>query len=111
MKIALFAAGSLFIANIFSVLMVQAEARGRSFIAGITEMAYWLANISATRYAVTSFHLNLVVCCVVAAFFSTWLATHVGHKNIEDVTDIRQDGELDALEARLKALEADSKGV
>ena len=111
MKIALFAAGSLFIANIFSVLMVQAEARGRSFIAGITEMAYWLANIVATRYAVTSFHLDLVICCTISAFFSTWLATHIGHKQIDDVTDSRQDNELSELEARLEALEADSKGA
>ena len=49
MKIALLAALSLGVANVFSVLMVQAEARGRPHVAGMTEVGYWLANISALR--------------------------------------------------------------
>ena len=107
MRVALLAALSLGLANVFSVFMVQAEARGRAFIAGVTEMFYWLANIIATRYAVTSFHLNLVVACVVSAFLSTFWATKHGHKTIDDKTDERQDSALALLEERLEVLEGE----
>ena len=55
MKIALLAALSLGVANVFSVLMVQAEARGRPHVAGMTEVGYWLANIFCIKTAVSHF--------------------------------------------------------
>ncbi|NBS73928.1 MAG: hypothetical protein EBS66_10670 [Betaproteobacteria bacterium] len=106
MKEILIASGSLFVANIFAVLMVQAEARGRSSIAAVTEMAFYLANIVATKFAIDNFHLGVIVACCFSAGVSTYIATHHGHKGIEDVTDVRQDADLDALEARLSTLEA-----
>ena len=111
MKIALFAAGSLFVANVFSVLMVQAEARGRAVIAGLTEMAFWIANIIAIRYAVDSFNLSLVIACLLSCFLSTYIATYLGHQNIESEIDSEQDSALEALDARVRALEGDSRGV
>jgi len=111
MKIALSAAGSLFVANVFSVLMVQAEARGRAVMAGLTEMAYWIANIIAIRYAVNSFNLSLVVACLLSCFLSTYVATRFGHQNIENEIDSEQDNALETLDARVRALEGDSRGV
>jgi hypothetical protein len=107
MKIALLAALSLAIANVFSVLMVQAEARGRSHIAGLTEVGFWIANIFAVKCAVTHFTWQLIVCCLVSAYVSTYFATHHGHQNIEDPVDERQDSELAELESRIEVLEGE----
>ena len=106
MKIALLAALALGVANVFSVLMVQAEARGRPHVAGITEVGYWLANIFCIKTAVSNFTWQLVCFCLVSAYISTYFATRHGHENIEDVTDVRQDSELNKLEERVDVLEA-----
>ena len=50
MKIALLAALALGVANVFSVLMVQAEARGRPVVAGLTEVGFWVANIGKCSF-------------------------------------------------------------
>ena len=104
MKFALFAALSLGVANIFSVLMVQAEARGRAHIAGMTEMAYWLANILCIKFAVVHFTVWTVLFCLVAAYVSTFFATRHGHENIDDPTDARQDQEIDELQDKVENL-------
>ena len=106
MKIALLAALALGVANVFSVLMVQAEARGRPHVAGITEVGYWLANIFCIKTAVSNFTWQLVCFCLVSAYISTYFATRHGHEGIEDVTDVRQDSELNKLEERVEVLEA-----
>lgn len=106
MKIALLAALALGVANVFSVLMVQAEARGRPHVAGITEVGYWLANIFCIKTAVSNFTWQLVCFCLVSAYISTYFATRHGHEGIEDVTDVRQDSELNKLEERVDVLEA-----
>lgn len=110
MKIALLAALSLGVANIFSVLMVQAEARGRPVVAGVTEVGYWVANILTIRFAVTHFTWELVLFCIISAYLSTYIATRHGHEQIDDVTDTRQDNELNELEARIEALETKNAG-
>jgi hypothetical protein len=107
MKIALLAALSLGVANVFSVLMVQAEARGRPHVAGITEVGYWFANIFCIKTAVSHFTWQLIVFCLISAYISTYFATRHGHENIEDVTDLRQDNELSLLEERIEVLEGD----
>ena len=106
MKIALLAALALGVANVFSVLMVQAEARGRPHVAGITEVGYWLANIFCIKTAVSNFTWQLVCFCLVSAYISTYFATRHGHEGIEDITDVRQDSELNKLEERVEVLEA-----
>jgi len=105
-KVALLAALSLGIANVFSVLMVQAEARGRPVVAGLTEVGFWVANIFCIKTAVNHFTWQLVVFCVISAYISTYFATRHGHEGIEDVTDVRQDSELNKLEERVDVLEA-----
>lgn len=105
MKIALLAALALGVANVFSVLMVQAEARGRPHVAGMTEVGYWFANIFCIKTAVSHFTWQLVVLCLISAYISTYFATRHGHENIEDVTDVRQDYDLAALEERVDYLE------
>jgi hypothetical protein len=109
MKSALLAALSLGIANVFSVFMVQAESRGRPVVAGLTEVGFWLANIFCIKTAVNDFTWQLVLFCVISAYTSTYFATRHGHENIEDVTDVRQDSELDLLEQRVKNLEANGE--
>ena len=109
MKIALLAAIALGVANVFSVLMVQAEARGRPVVAGLTEVGFWVANIFCIKTAVNHFTLQLVIFCVISAYISTYFATRHGHENIEDVTDVRQDNELSLLEERIEILEADGE--
>jgi len=106
MKLALLAALSLGVANVFSVLMVQAEARGRPVVAGLTEVGYWVANIFCIKTAVNDFTWQLVFFCVISAYISTYFATRHGHDNIEDVTDVRQDNDLNLLEERVEVLEA-----
>ena len=106
MKLALLAALSLGIANVFSVLMVQAEARGRPVVAGLTEVGFWVANIFCIKTAVSNFTWQLVVFCVISAYISTYFATRHGHESIEDVTDVRQDSDLNLLEERVEVLEA-----
>ena len=109
MKLALLAAWSLGIANVFSVLMVQAEARGRPVVAGLTEVGFWLANILCIKTAVNDFTWQLVVFCIISAYISTYFATRHGHENIEDVTDVRQDYDLAALEERVDYLEGNDE--
>lgn len=109
MKLALLAALSLGIANVFSVLMVQAEARGRPVVAGLTEVGFWLANIFCIKTAVNDFTWQLVVFCIISAYISTYFATRHGHENIEDVTDVRQDYDLAALEKRVDYLEGNNE--
>ena len=109
MKIALLAAIALGVANVFSVLMVQAEARGRPVVAGLTEVGFWVANIFCIKTAVDHFTWQLVIFCVISAYISTYFATRHGHENIEDVTDVRQDNELSLLEERIETLEADGE--
>lgn len=104
MIFALLAALSLGVANVFSVLMVQAEARGRAHIAGITETAYWLANILCIKFAVVHFTVLTVLFCLIAAYVSAYFATHHGHQNIEDPTDSRQDEEIDELQETVEGL-------
>ena len=106
MKIALLAALALGVANVISVLMVLAEARGRPHVAGMTEVGYWFANIFCIKTAVSNFTWQLVCFCLVSAYISTYFATRHGHENIEDVTDVRQDSELNKLEERVDVLEA-----
>lgn len=105
MTFALLAALSLGVANVFSVLMVQAEARGRPVVAGLTEMAYWIANILTVKFAVTHFTLWLVLFCLASAYVSTYYATRHGHEGIDDVNDVRQDNALALLEERIEILE------
>ena len=109
MKIALLAALALGVANVFSVLMVQAEARGRPVVAGLTEVGFWVANIFCIKTAVNHFTWQLVIFCVISAYISTYFATRHGHENIEDVTDVRQDNEVSVLEERIETLEADGE--
>jgi len=105
MKSALLAALSLGIANVFSVLMVQAEARGRPVVAGLTEVGFWIANIFCIKTAINDFTPMLIAFCICSAYVSTYFATRHGHEGIEDVTDLRQDYDLSALEARIERLE------
>ena len=107
MKIALLAALSLGVANVFSVLMVQAESRGRPVVAGLTEIAYWFANILTIRWAVSSFTWELALFCSCSAYLSTYFATKHGHEGIDDPVDARQDSVLDSLAKRLAALEGE----
>ena len=109
MKLALLAALSLGIANVFSVLMVQAEARGRPVVAGLTEVGFWIANIFCIKTAVSNFTWQLVFFCVISAYISTYFATRHGHESIEDVTDVRQDYDLAALEERVDYLEGNNE--
>lgn len=105
MKIALLAAISLGIANVFAVLMVQAESRGRPVMAGLTEVLFWFCNILCVRWVVKSFSAELAIFCSISAFLSTYLATRYGHKNIVNPVDAHQDTVLDSLKKRLSELE------
>jgi hypothetical protein len=107
MGVALLAAFSLAVANVCSVIMVQAEARGRPVVAGLAEVAYWGANILTIKFAVTHFTVWLVLFCLVSAYLSTYFATKHGHESIEDPIDLRQDEELAELEARVETLEGE----
>jgi hypothetical protein len=89
--IALYAAIAMVIQDVLCVMMVQAEARNRGWLAGAFDSIQWLAAISTTTISVTALQGHdfgekvLVVCAVSAAnLFGSLLGVEIGKRFIRD---------------------------
>jgi hypothetical protein len=102
-RVALLAALTMVATDVLGVVMVQAEARGRGWLAGWCDTAQWLVGIVTTTISVTalqghslSAHLWVLGVVSIANLFGTKLGAEIGHRWVKDKT----------LEERLAALEA-----
>lgn len=101
--IALLAAGTMVCTDVLGVIMVQAEARNRGWLAGIMDSLQWLVGITTTTITVTilqghSLQEKAVVIVLVSAanLLGTKLGQVIGSRYVTD----------QSIEDRLKALEA-----
>lgn len=85
------AALAMFVQDLLAVLMVQAEARNRAFLAGLLDCLQWPAGMLTTAVTVTAFQghdgarTGAVIAAVTAANFAgTWTAVHIGRRHIRD---------------------------
>jgi hypothetical protein len=83
MFIVAMAAISMVIADVLSVLLVQAEARNRAFLAGVLDTLGWGAAIVVTFLTVNSLQghdLGLKVGVVIAVSLANFVGSYVGVK-------------------------------
>lgn len=85
MLIALYAAVAMFVQDILSTMLVQAEARNRAHLAGLLDSLAWVAAISTTTLSVSTleghdFGRQVVVVIAVSAanYFGTVAGTKIG---------------------------------
>jgi len=110
-RIALLAAGAMLITDVLGVVMVQAEARNRGWLAGLCDCAQWLVGITTTTVAVTTLQghsttqkIVVVVLVSAANILGTKLGQIIGSHFVTDQTiELR----LQALEAAYRAQSAD----
>lgn len=110
MIIALIAAATMVVTDVIGVVMVQAEAHNRGWLAGWLDTLGWLVGIATTTISVTALQGHslsekiLVVGLVSAAnLFGTKLGQVVGKRIVKGAVMTLADREL--IEARLQALE------
>jgi CDP-diglyceride synthetase len=91
--IALWAAIAMVIQDVLAVMMVQAEARNRGWLAGSFDSLQWLAGIATTTISVTALQGHdfprkvLVICAVSAAnMFGSLLGVRLGKRFIKDAS-------------------------
>lgn len=101
-EVALLAAGTMLVTDVLGVVMVQAEAKNRGWLAGIMDAVQWVVGITTTTLSVTAFQghrlsekLLVGACVTVANVLGTKLGQLVGKRWVTDRT----------LEERLSALE------
>ena len=91
MTLILFAAGCMVVQDILAVLLTDAEARNRGWLAGILDSAVWLFAIATTTIAVTALQghslagkVELVVFVTVANLIGMRLGVWIGKKYIKN---------------------------
>ena len=91
MTLILFAAGCMVVQDILAVLLTDAEARNRGWLAGILDSAVWLFAIATTTIAVTALQghslagkVELVVFVTVANLIGMRLGVWIGKRNIKN---------------------------
>jgi hypothetical protein len=87
-------------ANICSTIMVQAESRNRSIIAGTFEAGYALFWIYAAKYSLSTSPKEIVA-LVIGNFLGAWIGTKWGEKWIKDHADIATLSRIEEVEAEL----------
>ena len=92
------------LSNIASTIMVQAEARNRSILAGIFESLYALFWIVAAKYALSTSAWELTA-LVTGNFLGAVLGTKVGERFIKDHADLVTQDRLEEAEAALMLAE------
>lgn len=103
---ALIAAVTMVVTDVLGVVMVQAEARNRGWLAGWCDTAQWLVGIATTTISVTALQGHSlaekvwVVALVSAAnLFGTKLGAVIGHRFVQDKTSLAD--RVAALEAHV----------
>ena len=91
MTLILFAAGCMVVQDILAVLLTDAEARNRGWLAGILDSAVWLFAIATTTIAVTALQghslagkVELVVFVSVANLIGMRLGVWIGKRYIKN---------------------------
>jgi hypothetical protein len=91
MTLILFAAGCMVVQDILAVLLTDAEARNRGWLAGILDSAVWLFAIATTTIAVTALQghslagkVELVVFVTVANLIGMRLGVWIGKRYIKN---------------------------
>ena len=87
-------------ANIASTIMVQAEARNRSIVAGTFEALYALFWIYAAKYSLTTSPKEIVA-LVIGNFLGAWIGTKWGEKWVKDHADVEVQERLEEAESAL----------
>jgi len=87
-------------ANICSTIMVQAEARNRSILAGTFEALYALFWIYAAKYALTTSPREIVA-LVIGNFLGASIGTKFGEKWVKDHSEVHTQNRLEEAEAAL----------
>lgn len=91
MTIALLAAAAMFIQDVLSTLLVQAEARNRAHLAASLDSLGWIAAIATTTLSVSTLQghdlgakIAVVLAVTVANYLGTLAGTLVGKRFIPD---------------------------
>lgn len=107
--IALLAAGAMFLQDLLSVPLTQAEARNRAHLAGVLDTACYLVAITSTFVAVDTLQGHslvakaLVIILVSAANYSgTLLGTKLGKRFVKEDPTSALARRLDAVEAHMR---------
>jgi len=87
-------------ANIASTIMVQAESRNRSILAGTFEAIYALFWIYAAKYSLSTSPKEIIA-LVIGNFFGAWIGTKWGEKWIKDHGDVATQSRIEEVEAAL----------
>lgn len=97
--------GCFVLANIFSTLMVQAEARNRAVMAGTFEGVFALFWIVAARYSIIALGYKniwdiaiILVVLFAGNFVGAWMGVKVGERYITDEDDEALDNRIHELE-------------
>lgn len=108
MTVALIAAAAMVATDVLGVIMVQAEARNRGWLAGWMDTAQWLVGIATTTISVTALQGHsvsekvLVVGLVSTAnLFGTKLGQVIGERFVSDKTTLAE--RVAAIERTLRA--------
>jgi hypothetical protein len=88
------------LANVCSTIMVQAESRNRSVIAGTFEAGYALFWIYAAKYALSTSPREIVA-LVFGNFIGAWIGTKWGEKWVKDHKNIHTLSRIEEVEAEL----------
>jgi len=97
--------GCFVLANIASTIMVQAEARNRSIIAGAFEALYALFWIFAAKYALSTSPKEIVA-LIIGNFLGAWLGTKVGERWVKDEDEEEAQMRFEDIEEAIEAAEA-----
>jgi len=88
------------LANIASTIMVQAEARNRSIVAGTFEALYALFWIYAAKYSLSTSPKEIIA-LVIGNFLGAWIGTKWGEKWVKDHADVAVQERLEEAESAL----------
>jgi hypothetical protein len=86
--------------NVFSTLMVQAEARNRAVLGATFEAAYALFWIYAAKYALST-SPNEIAALLAGNFLGAWVGVKVGEKWVKDHEEVATQSRIEELEAEL----------
>ena len=115
MTIIIFAAISMLVADVLSVLLVQAEARNRAVLSGALDTVGWGAGIFVTLSTINSLNghdkplmYGVIAAVSIANFGGSYLGVRLGRRWVKDIPA----GTLAERVARLEAINprVDPKG-
>lgn len=105
----LLAAASMLLADVLSVLLVQAEARNRAVLAGLLDTVGWGAGIVVTLSTINALNghdkplmFGVIAAVSVANFGGSWLGVRLGKRFVKEDPTTTLAQRLDSLETQLR---------